>query len=163
MYQASVPVLVRQLRSLSAILEKGAAFAEAEGLDPAVLLEESLAADMFPLSRQVRVVTDAAKGGVAMLAGVEPPTYADDETSFAELRERIARTISFIEAVPAEKIDGSEERAILLKAGDREFNFVGQPFLLHFVLPNFFFHITTAYAILRHKGVGLGKGDYLGM
>jgi len=162
MYQASVPVLLRQLGTLSDLLGKGADHAAASGGDPAALLALRLAPDMFPLTRQIQIASDAAKGGVARLAGIEVPSFADEETSFPELRERIARTVAFVESVPAELIDGSEERRITLKAGPREFEFRGQDFLLHFVLPNFFFHVTTAYAILRHGGVPVGKMDYLG-
>ncbi|MGI4878620.1 MAG: DUF1993 domain-containing protein [Janthinobacterium lividum] len=162
MYQASVPVFVRQFASLTAILDKAEASAAERGIDPAQLLEARLAPDMHPLTRQVQIASDAVKGGIARLAGVEMPSFADTETSFAELKERIAKTVAFIESIPADKVDGSEERAITLKIADREMTFPGQTFLLGFVLPNFFFHVSIAYALLRSQGVELGKRDYLG-
>lgn len=162
MYQASVPVFVRQFASLTAILDKAEVFAAERGIDPAELLEARLAPDMHPLTRQVQIASDAVKGGIARLAGVEMPSFPDTETSFAELKARIAKTVTFIEAVPADKIDGSEERAITLKIADREMTFPGQTFLLSFVLPNFFFHVSIAYALLRSNGVEIGKRDYLG-
>ena len=162
MYQASVPVFVRQFASLTAILDKAEASVAERGIDPAQLLEARLAPDMHPLTRQVQIASDAVKGGVARLAGVEMPSFPDTETSFAELKARIAKTVAFIESVPADKIDGSEERAITLKIADREMTFPGQTFLLGFVLPNFFFHVSIAYALLRSRGVDIGKRDYLG-
>lgn len=162
MYQASVPVFVRTLNNLSAILEKGAASAEARTIDSAVLIAARLAPDMLPLSRQVQIAADSAVRGAARLAGIEIPSMPDTETSFAELRERIAKAIAFVESVPADKIDGSEERTVTLPMRDGEVTFTGQSFLLGFVLPNLFFHVTTAYAILRHNGVELGKMDYIG-
>ena len=162
MYQASTPVFIRQLKALADVLGKGQAFATERGLNPAELLEARLAPDMFPLPRQIQIATDGAKGAVARLAGAEVPSFADTETSFAELQERIAKTIAFIESIPADRVDGSEDRQIDLKAGGRELSFRGQPYLLSFVLPNFFFHVTTAYAILRHQGVKLEKRDFLG-
>ncbi len=160
--QATLAPLTRQLNALSKLLEKGAAHAAANGIDEADMLATKLAPDMFPLSRQVQIASDGAKGGAARLAGIEPPSFPDEETTFAQLQERIAKTLAFIQSVPASDIDGSEDRAIVLKAGPREFKFTGQDFLLHFVLPNFFFHVTTAYALLRHRGVEIGKMDYLG-
>lgn len=162
MYQASAPVLLLQLNALSAMLDKAEAFAAAQGIDPATLIEARIAPDMFAFARQVQIASDMAKGGIARLAGREAPSYADDETSFAELKARIARTIAFIGSVEAEAIDGSETRPIVLKLRNRELALVGQPYLLHFVLPNFFFHVTTAYAILRAQGVPLAKADFLG-
>jgi len=161
MYQASVPVLLRQLGALSNLLAKGEAHAAAAGIDPAAMLAAQLAPDMLPLTRQVQIASDGAKGGVARLAGIEPPSYPDDEATFADLQARIAKTVAFINSVPAAQIDGSEARHIELKAGPRTFEFTGQDFLLHFVLPNFLFHVTTAYALLRHQGVAIGKMDYL--
>lgn len=161
MHQASVPVFMRQFNALSAVLTKGEAFAAERGLAPAELIEARLAPDMHPLARQVQIASDAAKG-VGRLAQVEVPSFPDTETSFAELQERIAKTIAFIEGLPADGFEGSETRTIIFKAGERELNFTGEAFLLHLVLPNFFFHVTTAYAILRHKGVPIGKLDYLG-
>jgi uncharacterized protein len=162
MYQASVPAFLQMLHSLSAILDKAEAFAAERKIDPAVLLGWRLAPDMFALARQVQISTDHAKGCCARLAGVEVPKYADDETTFADLRARIARTIEFVQGFRPEEIDGSEERDITIIAGTRELRFKGQQYLVNFALPNFYFHVTTAYAILRHCGVPIGKRDYLG-
>ena len=162
MYQASIPVFVRMLGNLSAILDKAAAHAEAKKIDPSVFINARLAPDMFPLSRQIQIATDMAKGCAARLAGIEVPSYEDNESTFAELHARIAKTIAFIESVSASQIDGSEERQITLKFGSHELNFLGQAYLLNFVLPNFHFHLTTTYAILRHNGVEIGKKDYTG-
>jgi uncharacterized protein len=162
MYSASVPLLRRSLAALAAVLEKGAAFAEARKIDASVLLQSRLAPDMFPLVRQVQTASDQAKGGVARLAGIEIPKYADDEMTFLHLQERIARTLDFIASVPAEKIDGSESRDIVLAMRSGEVRFTGQDYLLSFVIPNVLFHCTTAYNILRHNGVELGKRDFLG-
>jgi uncharacterized protein len=162
MYQASVPAFLQMLHSLSAILDKAEAFAAERKIDPAVLLGYRLAPDMFALARQVQISTDHAKGCCARLAGVEVPKYADDETSFADLRARIARTIEFVQGFRPEEIDGSEERDITITAGSRELRFNGQQYLVHFVLPNFYFHVTTAYDVLRHCGVPIGKRDFIG-
>ncbi|SDS13190.1 DUF1993 domain-containing protein [Pseudomonas oryzae] len=162
MYQASIPVLCRGLENLAALLRKAAAHAEARKIAPAVLLDARLALDMFPLVRQVQIVSDTAKGCAARLAGIAVPSFADTESSFAELQERIARTLTFLQGITATQVDGSEERPIVLKAHEREIHFSGQAYLLTFALPNFFFHLTTAYAILRHHGVEVGKQDYLG-
>lgn len=162
MYSASVPLLRRQLTALSGVLAKGAAFAEVRKIDPSVLLASRLAPDMFPLSRQVQIASDGAKGGVARLAGAEVPSWADDETSFAQLQDRVARTLAFIDGFAPEQIDGSEERPITLKLRSGEVHFTGYTFLTGFVLPNLMFHCTAAYLILRHNGVELGKRDFLG-
>ena len=162
MYQASVPVFVRMLENLSAILKKAEAHAETKKVEPSVFINLRLAPDMFPLSRQIQIASDAAKGCAARLAGLEVPSFSDTETSFAELQARIAKTIAFVKMVPADKIDGSEQRSINLKAGNRELNFTGQVYLLNFSLPNLYFHISIAYAILRNNGVDIGKMDYLG-
>ena len=162
MYQASVPVLIRMLSNLSAILDKAAAHAEAKKIDPSVFINARLAPDMLPFTFQVQTATDSAKGCAARLAGITAPSFPDTEASFPELKERLAKTIAFLQSVKAEQIDGSEERNITLKLGSREFPFLGQSYLLTFVLPNFFFHVTTAYAILRHHGVEIGKQDFLG-
>jgi hypothetical protein len=162
MYQASVPVLSRVLNNLSSILEKAEAHAEAKKIDQAVFINARLAPDMFALARQVQIATDTAKGCVARLSGSDIPSYEDSETTFAELRARIGKTVAFLESVPAARIDGSEERTILLKLGGNETRFSGQSYLLNFVLPNLYFHVTTTYAILRHNGVEIGKRDYLG-
>jgi uncharacterized protein len=162
MYQASVPVLKRTLTNLSAILDKAVADAESRKIDPAVLVNSRLAPDMHPLSRQVQIASDIAKGGVARLAGVEPPSYADTEASFPELKERIAKTVAFLDGFKADQVDGSEDRQIKLTFPGGEMNFSGRDYLFNFVLPNVFFHVTTAYAILRHNGVAIGKRDFLG-
>jgi hypothetical protein len=162
MYHASVPAFLQMLNSLAAILDKAEAFAAERKIDPAVLLGWRLAPDMFALTRQVQIATDHAKGCCARLAGVEVPKYADDETTFAELKARIARTIQFVQGFKPGDIDGSEERDITLTAGTRELRFKGQQYLVNFALPNFYFHVTTAYDILRHCGLPIGKRDYMG-
>jgi hypothetical protein len=150
------------LGNLSAILDKAMAQAEAKKLDPAVLLKSRLAPDMLPFTFQVQTACDSAKGCAARLAGLVPPSFPDTETTFPELKARIAKTLDFVKSVKPEQIDGSEERKLSFKLGGREYHFTGQSFLLTFALPNFFFHITTAYALLRHNGIELGKQDYLG-
>jgi hypothetical protein len=162
MYQASVPVFARGLENLATILAKGAAHAEAKKIDPAVFITARLAPDMFPFSRQVQIASDAAKGCVARLAGAEVPSYPDTETTFPQLQERVARTIDFVMGFAAARIDGSEERSVTLKMRGEDRTFRGQDYLLKLALPNFFFHVTTAYDILRHNGVEVGKVDYLG-
>lgn len=162
MYQASVPVFIRAFDNLSAILHKAAAYAEARKIDPSVLINARLYPDMLPLSRQVQIASDNAKGAAGRLAQVERPAWDDNETTFDELQARIAKTIAFLKAIKPEQIDGSEERAISLKVGPNDLNFQGQAYLLGFALPNVFFHATTAYAILRHSGVDIGKMDFLG-
>lgn len=162
MYQASVPVLARTLGNLSAILKKAAAHAEQHKIDPAVLLSTRLFPDMFPLTRQVQIATDMARGAAARLAGVERPVHEDTETTFEELQARIGKTIAFIESIKPAQIDGSEDRTITLSLRGTEVQFAGQPYLLHYALPNVYFHVTTAYAILRHCGVPLGKPDFIG-
>lgn len=162
MYQASVPVFQKMLQNLDGILDKGAASAAARKFDPAVLLGARLAPDMYPFTRQVQIATDHAKGGPARLAGLEPPKFEDGESSFAELKARVARVQEFLAGLKPAQIDGSEERRITLKFGPREFEFTGLPYLAQFALPNFYFHYTTAYAILRHNGVDVGKKDFMG-
>ena len=162
MYQASVPVFVRMLNNLIAILEKAVAHAEARKIAPAVLLNSRLYPDMFPLSRQVQIASDTAKGGAARLAGMEPPSYEDKETTFPELIERLRKTVAFLNTLKPEQIDGSEKKKVTLKVRDEMMTFEGLTFLLNRVLPNLYFHISTAYAILRHSGVEIGKKDYLG-
>lgn len=162
MYQASVPVFIRVLNNLSAILEKAEKHAEAKKIDQSIFVNARLAPDMFPLSRQIQIATDGVKGCAARLSGAEVPSFADTETTFSELQTRIAKTIEFVKTVSADKIDGTEEKEISLKAGPRELSFKGQAYLLHFVLPNLFFHTSMTYAILRHNGVEIGKMDYLG-
>jgi hypothetical protein len=163
MYEGSVPVFTAMLGNLANLLEKGEAFATERKIDKDTLLNWRLAPDMYPLMRQVQLASDFAKGTSARLAGAEVPKYADDEKSFAELKERIAKTVAFLEGLKREAFDGSEERDIMLTAGPRELRFKGRPYLLTFGLPNFFFHVTTAYDILRACGVGIGKRDFLGL
>ncbi|MGR9087821.1 MAG: DUF1993 domain-containing protein [Gammaproteobacteria bacterium] len=162
MYQASVPVFVRMLDNLSIILEKAVQYADEKKIDPSVLIDARLAPDMYPLSRQVQIATDMAKGCAARLAGLDVPVYEDNESTFPELQARIAKTVAFVQSVSASQIDGSEDRTVTLKLRNQEVSFKGQPYLLHFVLPNFYFHITTAYAILRHNGLSIGKRDFVG-
>jgi len=162
MYQASVPVFVRMFGNLSAILDKAAAFAEAKKIDPSVLVNARLAVDMLPLSKQVQIASDAAKGAGARLTGSDVPSFADTETTFPELQARIAKTVDFLKGLDAAQFDGSESKEIVLTLAKGEVTFKGDAYLLNFVLPNFYFHMTTAYAILRHNGLDLGKMDYLG-
>ncbi|MDC7710982.1 DUF1993 domain-containing protein [Vogesella indigofera] len=162
MYQVAIPPLLRALNNLSAILDKTLRNAESRHFDAAVLLQARLAPDMFPFIRQVQIVTDTAKGCGARLAGVEVPSYPDTETSFDELQQRLAKTISFLQGLSPAQFDGSEARDIVMKFPNQTLNFTGQDYLQYFVLPNFYFHLTTAYDILRHNGVPLGKADYLG-
>ncbi|MDY0014552.1 MAG: DUF1993 domain-containing protein [Rhodocyclaceae bacterium] len=162
MYQASAPRFANMLKNLSAILTKAEAQASQRKFDPAVLLQARLYPDMLPLLRQVQIACDNAKGPVARLAGQEPPRHEDTEQSFAELQARIAKTLEFIASVPAGQIDGAEEREIVLKLGPREVRFTGIQYLCGFALPNFYFHVVTAYDILRHNGIDIGKQDYIG-
>ena len=162
MYQVAVPGVLRTLKAISAVLDKGAAHAAANGVAPADLIGARLAPDMFPLSRQVQIMTDHAKGIAARLSGRENPKYEDTEATFDELKARIARTIAFVESVPAGEIDGSEEREIALTIGGQPRSFAGKIYLTQFALPNFYFHATTAYDILRHNGVAIGKPDFIG-
>jgi uncharacterized protein len=162
MYRASIPPIVRSLTNLRAVLEKGAAHAEAKKIDPSVLLAARLYPDMFALSRQVQIATDNAKGVASRLAGLEPPKYEDNESTFAELIARIDKTVAYLETFKPEQIDGSEDATITLPLRSTTLSFLGMPYLVEFVLPNFYFHVTVAYAILRHCGVEIGKQDYLG-
>lgn len=162
MYQVSVPVFTRSLNNLSSILKKAEAHADTKKIDPAVLVNARLYPDMFPLTRQIQLASDAAKGCAARLAGQEPPSFSDDEQTLPELRARLDKTAAFLQTLKATQVDGSEDRAIELKMRDRTLHLKGQDYLLGFSLPNFFFHITTAYAILRHNGVEIGKKDFLG-
>lgn len=162
MYQASVPSLIRSLNNLGAILEKGAAHAEAKKIDPDVLINSRLYPDMFSLARQVQIASDIARRGAARLAGLEAPKLEDDETTFAQLIDRLHKVTTYLKALTPEQIDGSEEKSITLPVGKDTMTFKGLDYLLYFILPNVYFHVTTAYDILRHCGVELGKGDYLG-
>ncbi|HEX7605267.1 MAG TPA: DUF1993 domain-containing protein [Usitatibacter sp.] len=162
MYQATVPTITRSLANLVAILEKGAAHAEAKKIDPAVLVASRLYPDMLPLSKQVQIASDISKGGAARLAQVEPPAFEDNETTFAELIERLRKTIAFLGTLKPQQIDGSEERTVTWQTRTATKSMQGQPYLLNHVLPNVFFHVATAYDILRHNGVEIGKQDFLG-
>ena len=162
MYQASVPSFVRTLGNLSAILDKAQAHADAKKLDPAALTSYRLFPDMLPMTKQVQIACDAAKGLVARLSGLANPVHEDNEKTLAELRARIAKTLAFVQSVTPAQIDGTEDKDIVVKRGDTETHYKGQQFLLGNALPNFYFHVTTAYNILRHNGVEIGKRDYLG-
>ncbi|MFL6672959.1 MAG: DUF1993 family protein [Massilia sp.] len=162
MYNASVPVFRQVLGSLAAILAKAEAHAEAKKIEPAALLQARLYPDMFPLIRQVQVAADFAKGACARLAGVDVPRYDDVEQSFGELQERVARTLAFIESLPRDAIEASVDRDVTTGSGANVKQFKGQTYLLHYALPHFYFHATTAYAILRHNGVEIGKKDFIG-
>lgn len=162
MYVVTVPPLIKSLTNCRAILEKAVAYAETKKIDPLVLVNARLSPDMFPLSRQVQIATDVAKGAVSRLAGLEPPKYEDNESSFPELMARLDKTIAFLASFQPEQIDGSEDKAITLPMHDKTVEFKGLPYLTTFVLPNVYFHVTTVYAILRHNGVEIGKKDFLG-
>ncbi len=162
MYQASIPPLIRSLSNLVGILEKSAAHAEAKKIDPSVLINSRLYPDMLPLARQVQIASDIARRGVARLAGIEAPKIEDSETTFPELIARLEQTIAFLKTIKPDQIDGSEEKAISLPIGNQTMEFKGLPYLLYFIQPNVYFHVTTAYDIFRHCGVELGKLDFLG-
>jgi hypothetical protein len=162
MYQASAPRFVNTLRNLSAILDKAQAYADSKKIDPTVFTSYRLYPDMFTMARQVQVACDTAKGAVARLAGVEVPKHEDTERTLAELKARIAKTIEFIGTIKPAQIDGSEDKDITLSLGRREVKFKGMQYLLGFAHPNFYFHATTAYDILRHNGLDIGKQDYIG-
>jgi len=161
-YDASIPPMIRMLENLTKILDKAVAQAKEKNIDLKTLLEARLAPDMHPLTRQVQIATDSAKGGAARLAGIEAPSYADTEATFPELKERIAKTITFLKSIPQDKFAGGESRKVEMKIPDRTLEFSGKDFLAGMTLPNFFFHVTTAYDILRHKGIQIGKMDFLG-
>ena len=163
MYQASVPIYLHQIKALSEILKKGAAYAEAKKIEPSVLLNSRLFPDMHPLTRQVQMVSDSAKGVCARLAGIDPPSMPDTETTFEQLQARLTKTVDFLKSIKPEQIDGSEDRDIVLTLPNGKMPFKGQAYLLGFAMPNFFFHVTTAYNILRHNGVEVGKRDFLGV
>jgi hypothetical protein len=162
MYQASVPVFARALTNLRAILAKADAHAQAKKIDASVFLNGRLAPDMLPLTKQVQIVSDNAKGTVARLAGVEIPAYADTEATFEELLARLDKTLAFVNSFKPAQIDGSDDRKVELKLGPNTVAFTGLSFLTGFALPNLYFHAVTAYAILRHLGVEIGKRDYIG-
>lgn len=162
MFDAVIPPLKRALNNLSSILEKGEAYADAKKIEHAVLLNARLFPDMYPLTRQVQIATDMSKGAAARLAGVEIPKYEDNETSFEELQARIAKTLAFIDSVQPHQLEGSETREVTITIRKVDLKFTGQDYLLKWVQPNVYFHVTTAYNILRHNGVELGKADFLG-
>ncbi len=162
MFHQSIPVFVHSLKSLAGILQKAAAHADQQELDEKVFVTARLFPDMFPLSRQVQIASDLASRGAARLCGVEPPQSEDKETTFAELQIRIQSAVEFIETLDESRLEGAEARTIKFKAGGEEVSMSGEAYLNYFILPNVYFHITTAYNILRHNGVKLGKRDYLG-
>ena len=162
MFQASVPRLINALNNLSHILDKAQAHIDAKKIDASALIQFRLYPDMLNFTRQVQIASDTAKGVVARLAGVEIPAYEDNEQSIADLKARIAKTIAFIQGIKPEQIDGTEDKDIITKRGEKETHYKGMQFLLGHAIPNVYFHITTAYAILRHNGVEIGKRDYLG-
>lgn len=162
MYQASAPQFAKMLNNLLVILQKGEEFAASKGMDEKELVESRLIADMFPLSKQVQIACDQVKNGMARLAGIEPPKYDDQETTLAQLRERVTKTLLFLQSIQPEQIDGTEEKKIEFSIQTYHFEFVGAQYLLTWLIPNFYFHVTTTYDILRHHGVAIGKTDFLG-
>jgi hypothetical protein len=162
MYKASVPVVLNALTNLKAILGKAEAWAAEKNVKEATVLNARLALDMLPFSKQIQLVSDTAKGLAARLGGVENPSYADEEATFADLHERLQKTIDFVKSVDAKGFEGSETREIVMKFPHRTLEFTGLSYLTGFGIPNLFFHVTTAYAILRHSGVPIGKNDFLG-
>jgi hypothetical protein len=162
MYEASIPMFIHTLQSLRAILEKAAAHAEAKKFDSSVLANSRLFPDMLPLIKQIQIASDASKGAAARLAGLEPPKFEDTEKTFPELIARIDKTLEYLKTVKPEQLDGSDERVVKLQVRTTTYEFPGLVFLRHWAIPNFFFHVTTAYNILRHNGVEIGKADYLG-
>lgn len=161
-YDATIPPLKRSLTNLSVVLKKGEDYADAKKIEHSVLLNARLFPDMYPLTRQVQIATDMSKGAAARMAGLDVPKYEDNETSFAELYARIAKTIVFIDTIKPAQMEGSESRDIVITVRKVDLKFTGQDYLLKWVIPNVHFHVTTAYNILRHNGVELGKQDFLG-
>lgn len=162
MHSCSIPYFVRALNNLSAILDKAATHAQEHEIDPTILVTARLFPDMFPLSRQVQIACDVSKGAAARIAGIEAPSFEDNESSFEELQERISKTIDFLNSVPAEQINGTEDKTVKFQAGSFEIDFTGATYLSMWALPNLYFHVTTTYNILRHNGVELGKLDFVG-
>ncbi|MEO8242301.1 MAG: DUF1993 domain-containing protein [bacterium] len=160
--QSPVPALVHSLTALSKILDKAEAFAEAKKMKPDVIPQLRLIADMLPFWRQIAIATDHAKGMSARLAGVDVPSFEDTETTVAELKARIAKTIAFISSIPADAYEGAESRMVAIKVGGRDLTFPGGQYYAGYAIPNFYFHMTTAYDILRSNGVEVGKTDFLG-
>jgi len=161
MYQASVPAFQKHLHALDGLLDRAAAYAEDKKIDPAALLSARLYPDMFTFTRQVQLASDFAKGGGARLANVDVPSFADTEVTIADLKARITKTLDFLATLKPEQMEGSETRTITLKVGPNEMTFDGAEYLLHFVLPNFYFHCSTAYGLLRHNGLEVGKRDFM--
>lgn len=161
-YDISVPVFVRGLGQLSHVLDKGLAHAQAAGIDPVELVNARLAPDMFTLAGQVQSASDASKLGTARIAGITAPSFPDTETTYAELQARVAKTIEFLNTVDRALVDGAEAREVVMKVRGNELKFTAERYLLQFAIPNFYFHVTTAYDVLRHSGVPLSKLDYLG-
>ncbi|MGJ7543825.1 DUF1993 domain-containing protein [Variovorax sp. LT1R16] len=162
LYDLSVPVFLRGLNQLNHLLDKGLAHATATGIDTATLVNARLAPDMYTLAGQVQGASDASKLGSARLAGLTAPSFPDIETTYAELQARVAKTIDYLNTIERAQVDGFEDRAVVMKSRGNEVQFTAQRYLLQFALPNFFFHVTTAYDVLRHSGVPIGKMDYLG-
>ncbi len=162
MYQAAIPPVIRMLANMDVILDKAAAFCEARKIELSVLMHYRLAPDMLPFPRQIQIMSDTAKGMAARLADVEAPSFPDTETNISELKARLAKTIEYLKDFKEEQINGTEEKEIVLKFPGIELKYTGRDYLIHFVLPNFYFHATTAYDILRHAGVELGKRNFLG-
>jgi hypothetical protein len=162
MYDVSIPIFTLSLTNLSAILDKAVSHGEAKKVDPKVIPQARLIVDMLPLSSQIQIACDTAKGAAARLAGVEVPKHEDTETTLAELKARVAKTLDFIRTIKPEQLQGAETREIVLQFPQTTLKFTGINYLTNFVLPNFFFHVTTAYALLRKNGVDLGKRDFLG-
>ena len=163
MFQASAPRFANTLNNLSAILDKAQAHAEAKKIDPLALTAFRLYPDMLPMTRQVQIACDSAKGAMARLAGVEAPKHEDSEQTLADLKARIAKTVAFIQTIKAAQVDGTEDKDIVIKIGGKDTTFKGMQYLLGFAYPNFFFHVTTAYNMLRHNGVEIGKRDFMGL
>ncbi|WP_026182484.1 DUF1993 domain-containing protein [Leeia oryzae] len=162
MYQASIPVFIRMLNNLKHLLDLAVQHAETHKFDPSVLPNVRLYPNMYPLTKQVQIATDMVKGGAARLAGETPPSWPDDEATLEQLQARVDKALAFLSGFSPAQIDGSENKEIVLKWPGRTLNFTGQDYLLNFVLPNFYFHITTTYALLRHNGVPVGKSDFIG-
>ncbi len=162
MHTASAPVFARMLRNMSSWLEKAEQHAATRKFDPQILMQARLAPDMLPFAKQVQIACDAAKFAIARISGVEAPGFADEEATLAELRDRIARTIAYVESVPASSLDGTDAKEVTVPRRDGSMTMTGENYLKGFALPNFYFHATTTYALLRHNGVELGKPDFLG-
>lgn len=162
MYSASKPAFGQMLKTLSHILKKAEEHCEAKKIDPSVLMNARLYPDMAPLTRQIQIATDQVKGSLSRIAGKEPPVWPDEEKTFADLQARVKKAQDFLAAVKPEEIDGTEDKDIKLKLGPQEMTFKAEPFLINFSLPNVYFHVVTAYDILRHNGVEIGKRDFIG-